>query len=307
MPLQDDYQVSLDAFQGPLDLLLFLIRRAEVDIHDIPIARLTDQYLAFLRQIDHIDIDLAGEFLVMAATLIEIKSRTLMPAEARPGSDDDAAEPNDGDAFPSDPRHELVQQLLEYQRYRIAADDLDHRREEFAQRFAVHSGRAEGVDPAAEPRDLELEDAHVLDLFEAYERIMASVDLTRVGDHRVEMDDTPIQLHQDDLLDRLRRAASGRIDLHEAFEGRSRLERIGLFLAMLELVRQRQVVVKQESALAGIVIELNADPPGEDRPVAAEVLASEMAGAATADAAAGEWTRFASRNAEVDEDENDPD
>ena len=82
--LQEDYQVDLDAFCGPLDLLLFLIRRAEVDVQDIPIARITDQYLAFLRQLDDIDIDIAGDFLVMAAMLVEIKSRTLVPPETRP-------------------------------------------------------------------------------------------------------------------------------------------------------------------------------------------------------------------------------
>ena len=87
MPLQEDYQVTLDAFHGPLDLLLYLIRRAEVDIHDIPIAQITQQYLALLKRLDHIDVDAAGEFLVMAATLIEIKSRTLVPLEAE-GADD---------------------------------------------------------------------------------------------------------------------------------------------------------------------------------------------------------------------------
>ena len=76
MPLQEDYQIALENFQGPLDLLLYLIRRAEVDIQDIPIARITDSYITFVRQLDHIDVDVAGEFLVMAATLMEIKSRT---------------------------------------------------------------------------------------------------------------------------------------------------------------------------------------------------------------------------------------
>ena len=80
MPLQEDYRVTLHAFQGPMDLLLYLIRRVEVDITDIPVAEITDQYLGFLRQVQDIDVELAGEFLVMAATLIELKSRTLMPA-----------------------------------------------------------------------------------------------------------------------------------------------------------------------------------------------------------------------------------
>ncbi|MHC4709519.1 MAG: segregation and condensation protein A [Planctomycetota bacterium] len=83
MTLQDEYQVKLDTFCGPLDLLLYLIRRAEVDIHDIPIAKITDQYLQVLRQVEHVDIEAAGEFLVMAATLMEAKSRTLMPPEAQ--------------------------------------------------------------------------------------------------------------------------------------------------------------------------------------------------------------------------------
>ena len=81
MPLQGEYQVTLESFCGPMDLLLFLIRRAEVDVHDIPIASITDQFLGFLKQVDDVDIEAAGEFLVMAATLMEIKSRTLMPPE----------------------------------------------------------------------------------------------------------------------------------------------------------------------------------------------------------------------------------
>src|SRR5262245_23044783 len=121
--LQEDYQVALDGFCGPLDLLLYLIRRAEVDIHDIPIARVTDQYLTFLKQLHDIDIDVAGEFLVMAATLIEIKSRTLAPAPKDGDAAGDVALESPG-LEPSDPRYELVQQLLAYQKFRIASDDL---------------------------------------------------------------------------------------------------------------------------------------------------------------------------------------
>ena len=128
MPVQDDYQVNLDAFCGPLDLLLYLIRRAEVDVHDIPIAQITEQYLALLKQVDEIDVEAAGEFLVMAAMLIEIKSRTLIPPEAAgEGESDDGLGAPSGE--PLDPRHELVQQLLDYQRYRIASEQLEQRRQ----------------------------------------------------------------------------------------------------------------------------------------------------------------------------------
>ena len=261
MPLQDDYQVTLDMFKGPLDLLLYLIRRAEVDIHDIPIAKIAEQYLAYLKQIDHIDIDLAGEFLVMAATLIEIKSRTLMPpGEATGQGESETSAVSDG----SDPRFELVQQLLAYQRYRIAAEELDKHRELFSQRFAAHPLPMSWIESEQQAPtkqiEVELEDAHVLDLFDAYQRIISSIDFSKLGEHKVEMDDTPIALHQEDLLDRLSRAPEQRIALHEAFEGRTRSQMIGLFLATLELVRMRRVLVKQDQIHGEIVLELNSDP-----------------------------------------------
>jgi segregation and condensation protein A len=238
---QEDYRVRLSSFEGPLDLLLFLIRRAEVDIQDIPIAEITDQYLAFLGGLDRIDIDLAGDFLLMAATLVEIKSRTLAP---RP----EGADPEDGlavDESAADPRGELIRQLLAYQRYRAAAERLDRIRADFAARHAVRA-RAGEADPAAEETEveLELEDAHVADLLDAYERIVAAIDFTRIGEHSVEYDDTPISLHQEDLLDRLGRAERKSMRFVDLIRGRNRGETIGLFLATLELLRQRKVAIR---------------------------------------------------------------
>jgi segregation and condensation protein A len=264
-PLQEDYRVTLEAFQGPLDLLLYLIRRAEVDIHDIPVAQITDQYLAFLRQVEDIDVELAGEFLVMAATLIELKSRTLAPPEDGEGGATDDAESQLPGTGAVDPRYELVQQLLAYQRYRIAAEELDARRLEFAHRFPLRAGQRdrreeveepEAVDPGAPGAELELEDVHVMDVAEAYQRIMASIDFTRFGDHIVEMDDTPIALHQEDLLDRLSRAREGRLTLQETFAGQNRGQRIGLFLATLELVRLHRITVLQDDIDSEIELAL---------------------------------------------------
>ena len=277
MPIQEDYQVTLEAFHGPLDLLLFLIRRAEVDVQDISIAQITDQYLAFLKQIDDIDIDLAGEFLVMAATLIEIKSRAIAPIEKAAEGEGEATTGITGDAEAADPRFELIQQLLAYQRYRIAADELEKRRVAFLNRFPIRPRRTEPEKTMAELAaaaeaetapavELELEDAHVLDLSEAYARIMESIDFTRLGEHRIEVDDTPIALHQEDLLDRLTRAHERQITLQEAFEGKSRGQRIGLFLAMLELTRIRRITVRQDEIINPIVVVLNADPDVEVEP-----------------------------------------
>jgi segregation and condensation protein A len=268
MTLQDDYQVKLDAFCGPLDLLLYLIRRAEVDIHDIPIAEITDQYLQVLRQVEQVDIEAAGEFLVMAATLMEVKSRTLMPPEAQ--LDEDGNETialQEIEVTPgatTDPRFELVRQLLEYQRYRLASEDLQLQRQAFAQQFMSQPYQTQDDQPVEpDPPVLELDDAHVYDLYEAYERIIASIDLSRLGDHRVEIDDTPAAVYQEDLIERLRRAG-GELTLYEAFEGRDRMQRLGMFLAMLELTRLRRIIVRQEDLLSDITVELTESEEGAE-------------------------------------------
>ncbi len=269
VPRQDDYRVRLSHFEGPLDLLLYLVRRAEVDVHDIPIHTITDEYLRFLRDIDSIEVDLAAEFLVMAATLVEIKSRTLSPT----AGEEDLNGPVDGSGDAADPRHDLVRQLVAYQRFRAATDLLQRIREDYAKRYAV-GGRASDEAPAhAAPRNSDgidsdaphladsnalasdLEDLHILDLLEAYERIVSAIDFTRMGDHRVEYDDTPISLHEEDIVDRLGRDPARRMTLQSMFQGRSRGEMLGLFLALLELARQQRVLVKQDAESA-IEIEL---------------------------------------------------
>lgn len=258
MHLQEDYQVTLDAFHGPLDLLLYLIRRAEVDILDIPIAAITEQFLVFLQELDNIDIDDAGDFLVMASTLVEIKSRSIAPPA--PPVDGEADRGGDSSFNAFDPRLELIQQLLAYQRYRIAADELDKRRLSFLQRYPTRPDRNVRHDEYAEPVELDLEDVHILDLSESYERIVSSIDFTQLGDHTIEIDDTPIALYQEDLLDRLERSAKHRLTLQEAFEGANILERIGLFLATLELVRLRRMTVIQDAIDSPIELILNEDP-----------------------------------------------
>ncbi|MDZ4831108.1 MAG: segregation/condensation protein A [Phycisphaerae bacterium] len=258
---EGEYQVRLSSFQGPLDLLLYLIRRAEVDIENIPIHEITSQYFRYLEQIHRIDIDLAGEFLVMAATLIEIKSRTLAPKPEDPN-----AAPADVSGDSGDPRTELVEQLLAYQRFRNAAEQLDRLRDEYARRWAARARPSDAEHRSTVDDDsageIDVEDAHLLDLFETYERIISAIDLTRLGEHKVAYDDTPITLHQTDLLDRLERSPSRSLTLRSVFEGRSRGEMIGLFLATLELARQRKVLIRQDDVAGEIELELNAEDDG---------------------------------------------
>jgi len=245
--MSDTYRVSLEAFQGPLDLLLHLIREEEVDMHDIPIARISDQYMDHLGQIERINVELAGEFLLMAATLMEIKSRMIALHGAEPG--ERASVESEGD----DPRTSLVAQLLEYKKYRDAADRLEVRGERWSARAPVAT--ASWSEPDAE---IEMEDLHLNDLVDAFSRIISAVDFQRVGEHEVGDDDTPIELHAEDLIDLLGRAQGEQgLALEEVFEGRTRPQMIGLFIALLELVRQRRLRVSQSDG--GIIIGLRED------------------------------------------------
>ena len=282
--MNDDYRVKLDSFEGPLDLLLFLIRKNEVDIHDIPIAQITDQYLSFVAELhslaaNRIDIDAAGEFLVMAATLTEIKSRMLLP---KPPASQNAGETSLSPA--EDPRAELVRQLMEYKRYRDAADALENRGEQWGRRFG--SARA-GIDNAALEAlvkyddDVEVEDLNIIDLVEAFKRIAETVNFERLGDHQVSYDDTPIELHAADILTRLEENAKveaqqvGELDMRDLFmTKKTRGEMVGLFLALLELVRNGKVKVRQDKGNEAILLRM---APAEDAAAATNVVAGEQA------------------------------
>jgi segregation and condensation protein A len=264
-----EYTVRLDAFEGPLDLLLFLIRRAEVEVTDIPISSITEQYLKHIEELadpthgGRIDIERAGEFLVMAATLMEIKSRTLAPVTAAPieGTVIEETRP-ETEKVPIDPRAELIHQLLEYKKFRDAGDRLNKSKHDWESMFPAgraQTPKAEEAEAAPLPPEeitgpVDLDDIELIDLVEAFSRIIETVDLTRVGEHRVVMDDTPVELHAEDIVDRLRRHAmesltsggSEEMDFASVFEKRSRSEMIGLFLAVLELVKQQRIRVRQQ-------------------------------------------------------------
>jgi len=278
-----DYRVQLDVYHGPLDLLLYLIKRDEIDINDIPIAPITEQYLAYLQTIKKLDINLAGEFLVMAATLMEIKSALMMPREAgeEEGEESELTAAED----PTDPRYELIQQLLAYKRFKDAAGQLDERREEFAARFA--RAPAPGSLPTEDDKQIQLEidDVSLWDLVEAFGRMMEQVGIAQ-HQHEVTVDDTPIELHAADLVDRLER--DGPMTLQQAFEGRRHGEMVGLFLATLELVRQRKLRVTQDKTAGEIQLQLR-DPDEVRAEIEAESNAPERQAADPKDADAFAW------------------
>lgn len=246
--MSEMYRVRLDTFEGPMDLLLYLIRKHEVDLHDIPLSLIADQYIGFLDDVDRIDIDLAGEFLVMATTLMELKSRMLAAQADAKDAGEDVDKP-DLDEPGVDPRAELVRQLLEYKKYRDAADALDDRRKTWEKRYPVKAAPIddESVRQAMdEMGELELEDLDLSDLVEAFRQIVASVNFERLGEHEVMSDETPLEVHAQNIVESLQAIkgdGAGSLSLRKIVEGKTRAEMVGMFLAILVLVRDQRVGV----------------------------------------------------------------
>jgi segregation and condensation protein A len=238
-----DYRVELDVFNGPLDLLLYLIKRDELDIYDIPISQILDDYMQYvemlkeMREKNGLDINVAGDFLVMAATLMEIKSAMLLPRQQVTADGETSAA-----AELADPRMELVQTLLEYKRLKDSATLLERRAKEHEARFPRFPAKQEGNPD--EPPPVDLEEVQVWDLLSAFERMMKEVGVRKPRFHEVTYDDTPIDLHAADIEDRLKR--EGKVTLRQLIVGRrSRSEMIGVFLALLELIREKKILVRQ--------------------------------------------------------------
>lgn len=259
--MSDEYRVQLDVFTGPLDLLLYLIRRDEVDIYDIPVARVTEQYLEYTRVLEALDPNVAGDFLVMASSLVELKSRALLPRPPLESVDDE-----------DDPRAPLVRQLLEYKRFKDAARSLGRAADDRAKRYVRK--------PAALPKELtgvELEEAEVWDLLRAFTKVMASVG-RGPGTHEVAYDDTPIELHSAEIVAILEQ--EGATTFQALFDGPLlRMQVVGRFLALLELVREHRVRAEQEQQFGTIYLFL-LEEVDEEEPEATDAPASPAADAA---------------------------
>jgi segregation and condensation protein A len=233
-----------------MDLLLYLVRKEEVDIYDIPIARVTEQYCAYIEMLKDLDIDIAGDFLVMAATLMEIKSAMLLPKE----------NPEQADAVDSgDPRAELIRQLLEYKKFKDAANLLDASAQQQNLRFPRSQSIIDKLKPNAEP-EIDMDQVSIWDLLEAFDAIMKATG--RFAEYRHITDDTPIDLYQIEILHRLQ--TEGAMPFERIFEGRTnRFVLLGLFLGLLELVREKLITAEQEKTLGSIYLKALSDVPAE--------------------------------------------
>ena len=240
MSSQEEYKVQLEVFEGPLDLLLYLIKKDELDIHDIPIVRITTQYMEYMDLMRMLDLNIAGEFIVMAATLMMIKSRMLLPVEERPVLDAE----EDG----VDPRWDLVRQLVEYKKFKDAASFL-HGLEGAQTDVFGREGEAVHLGPAPE---VSLQDVGIFDLIGAFNMALKRIEKEELREIFSERYTVGEKL--DALLDILK--TESRIYLHRIFETmRSRHEIVVTFLAMLELIRLKHVVAQQDSHFGEIVLE----------------------------------------------------
>jgi segregation and condensation protein A len=232
-----DYKVKLEIFEGPLDLLLFLIKRDEIDVYDVSIERITHQYLEYLETFKQLKIEIAGEFIVMAANLIYLKSRSLLPLDQQPPEED--AEDND-------PRWELIRQLIEYKRFKEAAEQL-HARELEQQRVFTREPETTSVMGQG---PLRLGDVGIFELIHAFQnvikRVEAREDLREIfGEHFTVSDKIEV------ILQRIANGPAVRFsDLFGAIV--SRVEIVVTFLALLELIRLKQVRVTQPDTFGDI-------------------------------------------------------
>lgn len=245
-----DYRIKLPAFEGPLDLLLFLIRKNEIDIYDIPIESVTKQYLAVLRSLQQLDLELAGEFFVMAATLMEIKSRLLLPrgqaAVSTSGDDDDAM----------DPRWELVHQLLQYKKFKEAAHQLDELAVFQQGLLARHVSKL-----SVSESDRPLKPSDRIDLWNAFNlvlrRLAEKLVVGEIQDEHVTVSD-----RMEWLLERI--TTQPRFSFVSLFPGPTTVRAlVATFLAVLELTRLRKLSVRQDDAFTDILCEAVDENPLE--------------------------------------------
>jgi segregation and condensation protein A len=230
----DALEVFLEAFEGPLDLLLYLIRRQNLDILDIPIAEITRQYMAYIGMLEELQFELAAEYLVMAAILAEIKSRMLLP---RPSGDDEDED---------DPRAELVRRLQEYERFKQAAEDLDDLPRE-GRDFAVVEAFVTDRKVIQVPPEVDLQD-----MLEALRDVLARAEL--FTHHQIAMEPLSVRERMTAIIDRLRE--NPYLEFHQFFTAKEgRMGVVVTFLALMELTRERVVDLVQNKPLGQIYVK----------------------------------------------------
>ncbi|MDT8860091.1 segregation/condensation protein A [Alkalihalobacillus sp. MEB130] len=243
------YSVKLDTFEGPLDLLLHLINQAEVDIYDIPVAVITDQYLAYIHAMQDLELDIASEYLVMAATLLAIKSKMLLPKQEEELFDDDWQMEEE-----EDPREELMYRLIEYKKYKEAATELKEKEQE---RSLVHTRPPEDLDPyisEEERRDIAISGVSLFDMLSAYQKLMKRKELKAPRTTTVKSQEYSIEDRMQEIVKELTQKFNGFCRFDELFPVPERGHVVVSFLAILELMKTKTIRCEQAQNFSDIMI-----------------------------------------------------
>jgi len=230
------YNFKVEAFEGPLDLLLHLIHRYEIDIYNIPVAEITEQYLSYIHTMKDLQLDVASEYLVMAATLLQIKSKMLLPKQ-----EEDV--PDNGEDFIDDPRQELMERLIEYKKYKQVAAELKEREQERAQLYTrppIDFTSFQQEEETSLPLDITL-----YDMLAAFQKLMRRKKPKRPVTTRIARQEIPIEQRMSDILQQLE-TAEGRQSFYDLFVDEEREVMVVTFLAILELMKNQQIIIEQE-------------------------------------------------------------
>jgi segregation and condensation protein A len=234
------YKIKLEIFEGPLDLLLYLVKKDHLNIYDIPISKVTEQYLAYIELMRMLDLNIAGEFLVMAATLLQIKSKMLLPAQEALAQEEE-----------EDPREELVRRLLEYERFKEIAETL--RQKEVSQQEIFKRAKPQDLDEL--PRETEVYfEASIFDLISAFTKALQ--DVPKEVFYEVIKDEFTVEEKVHQILHLL--LVRDSVRLSELFEqSKNKIEIVVTFLSILELIRMKEVVARQRELFDEIEITRN--------------------------------------------------
>ncbi|MFC7391514.1 segregation/condensation protein A [Scopulibacillus cellulosilyticus] len=233
-----EYKIKIDAFEGPLDLLLHLIKQLEIDIYDIPVAKITEQYLDFIHQMQVLELDVASEFLVMAATLIEMKSKMLLP-KPEPLEDDLEGPVMD---IEDDPREELMRRLLEYRQYKQAAQILKEREQEQSMHYTKPPSNLSHLMTETQPQ---VSNVTIYDMVSAFQGIFKRKKLNQPLNAKIQRQSLPIGKRMGEVIEVLKRSKEP-VSFESLFPYPNRSHIVVTFMALLELMKKKQIVCTQD-------------------------------------------------------------
>lgn len=239
--------MKIDTFEGPLDLLLHLINRLEIDIYDIPVSEITEQYLIYIHTMKELHLDLASEYLVMAATLLAIKSKMLLPKH-----EEDPLEDEMEFNYEEDPRDELVERLIEYRKYKEAAQDLKNLEEERSLMFSKPPSDLSELskDIVVEKVDLNVS---IYDMLGAFQKLMRRKKLQKPLATKITRQEISIEKRMEEIIVELR-GFKGRKSFYELFPFPHKEHIVVSFLAILELMKRQEIRIEQEKNFAEIYV-----------------------------------------------------